>query len=97
MKPELEELVRRAMRNMDPDYVADENEKPLSGTITREEAAEVEAEIARRVYARFAGLWPRIAPQLAHFPAEQRAALEQAFETELARALAPMGKRPGLN
>jgi hypothetical protein len=49
MKPELEALVRRAMRSLSPE-VEDESEPPLRGFITKEEAEEVETEIARRVY-----------------------------------------------
>ena len=93
MKPELEELVRRTMRNLSPDYVPDDSEPPLTGVITQAEADEVEAEIARRVYAGFDKLVPRLRAKLPHLTSDQLDVLE----TELQRALAPLGKRPGLN
>jgi hypothetical protein len=93
MKPELEELVRRALRNLSPDYVPDDDEEPLTGTITKDEADEVEAEIARRVYAGFDTLVPRLASRLPHLTGEQL----DAIELELQNVLAPLGKRPGLN
>jgi hypothetical protein len=61
MKPELEELVRRAMRSLAPDFVEDPSEPPLEGYITQAEAEEVRVEIARRTYAAFDKLRPRLA------------------------------------
>ena len=84
--------VRRIMRNLSPDDDEDDDE-PLTGFITREEADEVEAEIARRVYAGFDTLIPRLAARAPHLTGEQL----DAIELELQKALAPMGKRPGLN
>jgi phage terminase Nu1 subunit (DNA packaging protein) len=93
MKPKLEELVRRAMRNLSPDYVEDESEEPLTGYITKDEAEEVQTEIARRVYAAFDTLRPRLAARLPHLTDAQLDVLDR----ELQRALAPLGKRPGFN
>ena len=93
MKPKLEELVRRALRNLSPDYVKDDSEPPLTGVITEAEADEVEDEIARRVYAGFDTLVPRLRAKLPRLTDAQL----DAIELELQRALAPLGKRPGLN
>jgi phage terminase Nu1 subunit (DNA packaging protein) len=93
MQPVLEELVRRAMRNLSPDYVEDESEEPLAGYITKDEAEEVRTEIARRTYEAFDKLRPRLASRLPHLTSDQLDVLER----ELQRALAPLGKRPGLN
>jgi hypothetical protein len=93
MKPELEELVRRALRNLSPDFVEDDSEPPLTGFITQDEAEEVRTEIARQTYAAFDKLRPRLAARVPHLTDAQLDVLE----TELQRALAPLGKRPGLN
>jgi hypothetical protein len=93
MKPELEELARRAMRSLSPDYVEDESEPPLKGCITKAEAEEVRTEIARRVYAAFDTLRPRLAARLPHLTDAQLDVLDR----ELHGALAPLGKRPDLN
>ena len=93
MKPELEELVRRVMRSLAPDYEEDPSEPPLEGYITQAEAEEVRTEIARRMYTAFDQLRPRLAARVPHLTEAQLDVVER----ELNRALAPLGKRPGLN
>jgi hypothetical protein len=93
MKPVLEELVRRAMRNLSPDYVEDPSEPPLTGHITQAEAEEVRVEVARRVYTAFDKLRPRLASRLPHLTGDQLDVVER----ELQHALAPLGERPDLN
>jgi hypothetical protein len=93
MKPELEELIRRAVRNLSPDYIEDPSEPPLTGYITEAEAEAVRVEVTRRMYTAFDTLRPRLAARLPQLTGEQLDVLDR----ELHGALAPLGKRPDLN
>jgi hypothetical protein len=84
MRPELEELVRRAMRNLSPDYIEDPSEPPLTGYITQAEAEEVRTEIARRTYTAFDKLRPRLAARLPHLTDDVLDVLERELQNALA-------------
>jgi hypothetical protein len=65
--------------------------------MTPAEVDEVNAEIVQRLYEGHDVMRERIRAKLSHLPEDQLAALDAALEREFARAIAPVGKRPGLN
>jgi hypothetical protein len=87
-------VVRHVMRNFHPD--GPEAVPEVEGVpefLTKGEVAEVDAEVARRLYEGMDRMRDRIAAKLPHLTADQLAVLDR----ELHRAVAPIGRRPGLN
>ena len=90
----VEATVRHIMRNLHPDGAEAVPEvEGVPEFLTRAEVDEVDAEIVRRLYEGFDAMRERIAARLPHLTEDQLAVLDR----ELHDAIAPAGKRPGLN
>jgi hypothetical protein len=87
-------VVRHIMRNLHPDGPdAAPEVEGVPKFMTPAEVDEVNAEIARRLYAGIDKMRDRIAARLPHLTEDQLAALDR----ELHDVVAPVGRRPGLN
>jgi hypothetical protein len=90
----VEAMVRHILRDLHPDGPdAVPEVEGLPEFMTPAEADEVNAEIVRRLYAGMDRMREGILAKLPHLTEDQLAAIDQ----ELHNAIAPVGKRPGLN
>jgi hypothetical protein len=94
----VEAMVRHILRDLHPDGPdAVPEVEGVPEFMTPAEVDEVNAEIVRRLYEGMDRMREGVLAKLPHLTEDQLAALDAALERELARAIAPIGKRPGLN